>query len=204
MIGNRAKNGAPVIRVLKLEWPTAGDYCTRRGRQLESSVSRASLKSTRGPQSNCASEIRNPKGASCANTGCVQSLECLSCLLPFPFALAQKAGQSGSTEAQKAAPADLSGFWLVHPPASATAYSSYAFTKENPPMTPWAEEKFKAAKPVFGPSKTTRNFQTILFTDAFRPACRASIFIRSRSKLSSCRMKLYDVRVRSHRASHIH
>lgn len=74
-------------------------------------------------------------------------------LAAFSIALAQKGGPSGSTEGQKAAPADLSGFWLVRPAASATAYSSYAFTKENPPMTPWAEEKFKAAKPVFGPNK---------------------------------------------------
>jgi hypothetical protein len=73
----------------------------------------------------------------------------------FSVALAQKAGQSGTPDTQKAAPADLSGFWLVHPSPSASAYSAFAFTKENPPMTPWAEEKFKAAKPVFGPNKTT-------------------------------------------------
>ncbi len=76
-------------------------------------------------------------------------------LASFSIAFAQKAGPSGSTEAQKAAPADLSGFWLVHPSASASAYSSFAFTKENPPMTAWGEEKYKAAKPVFGPNKTT-------------------------------------------------
>jgi len=73
----------------------------------------------------------------------------------FSIALAQMAAQSGSTEPQKAAPADLSGFWLIHPSASASAFGSFAFTKENPPMSPWGEEKYKAAKPVFGPNKTT-------------------------------------------------
>ena len=73
----------------------------------------------------------------------------------FSIALAQMAGQSGSTEAPKKAPADLSGMWLVHPSASASAYSSFAFAKEVPPITAWGEEKYKAAKPVFGPNKTT-------------------------------------------------
>jgi hypothetical protein len=71
----------------------------------------------------------------------------------FSVALAQMGGQSGSAGSQKAAPADLSGLWLIRP--SGGANSGFAFTKENPPMTPWAEAKFKEAKPVFGPNKTT-------------------------------------------------
>ena len=59
----------------------------------------------------------------------------------FSIALAQKAGQSGSTEAQKKAPADLSGLWLVHPSASASADPSFAFAKEAPSMPAWGEEK---------------------------------------------------------------
>jgi len=73
----------------------------------------------------------------------------------FSIALAQMAEKSGTTEPQKTATADLSGLWVVHPPASASAYSSFAFAKEVPPMTDWGEEKYKAAKPVFGPNKTT-------------------------------------------------
>jgi hypothetical protein len=76
-------------------------------------------------------------------------------LASFSIALAQKTGQSESTKPQVPAPADLSGFWLIHPSAGAGAYSSFAFTKIAPPMTAWGEEKFKAAKPVFGPNKTT-------------------------------------------------
>jgi hypothetical protein len=80
--------------------------------------------------------------------------------VPFLFAslamaLTQMAGQSGSKEHQKSAPADLSGLWVMHPAPSAGAYSSFAFTKEAPPMTAWGETKYKEAKPVFGPNKTT-------------------------------------------------
>jgi len=32
-----------------------------------------------------------------------------------------------------------------------TRYFSYSFTKEEPPMTPWAQERFKTTKPSFGP-----------------------------------------------------
>ena len=72
--------------------------------------------------------------------------------------LAQSAGQPGTTKAQNAAPqTDLSGLWVLHPPASASAYSNFAFNKEEPPMTPWAEAKYNAAKPVFGPHKKPAN-----------------------------------------------
>jgi hypothetical protein len=76
-------------------------------------------------------------------------------LASFSIALAQKAEQFGSPESQQRAPAELAGLWMVHPSASASAYSSFAFAKETPAMTAWGEEKYKAAKPVFGPNKTT-------------------------------------------------
>jgi hypothetical protein len=71
------------------------------------------------------------------------------------IALGQKTGQSSPADAQKSAPADLSGFWMIHPSANAAPYSSYAFAKDDPPLTEWGAEKFKSAKPVFGPNKTT-------------------------------------------------
>jgi hypothetical protein len=49
-----------------------------------------------------------------------------------------------------ALPPDLSGVWNMETSPS-TRYLSYAFTREEPPMTAWAEERFKAAKPSFGP-----------------------------------------------------
>ncbi len=68
--------------------------------------------------------------------------------------LAQSAGQQESTKAQNtASQTDLSGLWVLHAPASASAYSDFAFSKEEPPMTPWAAAKYRAAKPVFGPNK---------------------------------------------------
>ena len=73
----------------------------------------------------------------------------------FSVALAQMSRQPASTGSLKAAPAILSGLWLVHPSANASAYSSFAFSKDTPPMTAWAEEKYKGAKPAFGPLKTT-------------------------------------------------
>jgi len=73
----------------------------------------------------------------------------------FSMAAAQLGKQSGSTGPLKAAPTNLSGFWLVHPSAGASAYSSLHFQKDVPPMTAWGEEKFKATKPAFGPLKTT-------------------------------------------------
>jgi hypothetical protein len=45
---------------------------------------------------------------------------------------------------------DLSGVWSVKG-SPATRYFSYSFMKDDPPMTPWAQEKFKANKPSFGP-----------------------------------------------------
>jgi len=73
----------------------------------------------------------------------------------FSIAFAQVDEKSGSTETQKSAPADLSGLWLVHPLTDSNAYSSFAFTKEDPPMTAWGEAQYRAAKPAFGPNKTT-------------------------------------------------
>jgi len=81
-------------------------------------------------------------------------LGALILLASFSIALAQMSEHSGSRDPLKTAPADLSGLWLVHPSDSASAYSSFAFGKEIPPMTDWGKEKYKAAKPAFGPNKT--------------------------------------------------
>src|SRR5258708_369219 len=87
----------------------------------------------------------------------------------FSVALAHMGGQSGFEKSPKVAPTNLSGFWLVHPSASASAYSSFAFSKDVPPMTAWGEEKFKAAKPAFGPLKTTPQQSNDLVYGCFPP-----------------------------------
>jgi hypothetical protein len=48
---------------------------------------------------------------------------------------------------------DLSGVWFDDHPRLIRVedrYWAYKFTKEEPPMTPWAQEQLKAAKPSFG------------------------------------------------------
>ena len=65
---------------------------------------------------------------------------------------AQEKAQPEAAKAQRAeSTPDLSGIWTQHAPPGARAYSLYALTKDEPPMTPWAEAKFKDNKPSFGP-----------------------------------------------------
>jgi len=67
---------------------------------------------------------------------------------------AQTGRQPGTANVQNAAPqTDLSGVWILHPPSGSSAFSNFAFNEEGPPMTPWAEAKYRIAKPVFGPNK---------------------------------------------------
>ena len=44
--------------------------------------------------------------------------------------------------------ADLRGVWSRR---YEHAYENYAFSEEPPPMTPWAQARFQASRPVFGP-----------------------------------------------------
>jgi len=53
--------------------------------------------------------------------------------------------------APRQAPApDLSGVWNLRG-SPATRYWSWTFSATDPPMTPWAQEKFNLTKPSFGP-----------------------------------------------------
>jgi hypothetical protein len=45
---------------------------------------------------------------------------------------------------------NLSGVWNLRSTPE-TRYLSYAFSREEPPMTEWAQERFKLTKPSFGP-----------------------------------------------------
>ena len=67
-------------------------------------------------------------------------------------ALGQTADPSETAKNQSAvSPQDLSGIWAVRVPPGVPWYN-YALTADEPPMTPWAEAKFKANKPSFGPN----------------------------------------------------
>jgi hypothetical protein len=71
---------------------------------------------------------------------------CMAALaLPSPT-FAQPPGEAKSATATP----DLSGVWNVKG-SPATRYLAYSLSKDEPPMTPWAEERFKATKPSFGP-----------------------------------------------------
>jgi hypothetical protein len=60
--------------------------------------------------------------------------------------------QSGAAKVQNAVPSkSLSGTWAISTPRG-QAWYNYALIGEEPPMTAWAEEKFKANKPSFGPN----------------------------------------------------
>jgi hypothetical protein len=76
-------------------------------------------------------------------------------VLSFMFCrvFAQATRQSGAANTSTAtSPPDLSGVWVLKPAADAS-YSDFVFIKDEPPMTPWAQDRYKAAKPVFGPNK---------------------------------------------------
>src|ERR1700739_2297366 len=68
-----------------------------------------------------------------------------------PGGAQSNASLQGSAKGQStAAPRSLSGTWSISTPRSQSWYN-YALIGDEPPMTPWAEEKFKANKPSFGP-----------------------------------------------------
>jgi hypothetical protein len=71
-------------------------------------------------------------------------LLCLTAACALP-ACAQQPGGKAATPVP-----DISGVWNLQS-SPQTRYLSYAFSGEEPLMTPWAQERFKATKPSFGP-----------------------------------------------------
>jgi hypothetical protein len=75
----------------------------------------------------------------------------LSVAAPAQSGAPSDASQPGTPKGQNAAPPkSLSGTWAIRTPRGVPWYN-YALIGEEPPMTPWAEDKFKANKPSFGP-----------------------------------------------------
>jgi hypothetical protein len=76
-------------------------------------------------------------------------------LAVFAFCFTAAGQTSGQVPAQQpsaksrpdAAGADLTGVWN----ATSGVYKFASFSKDDPPMTPWGSEQFKAAKPSQGP-----------------------------------------------------
>lgn len=78
---------------------------------------------------------------------------CLMVLVLFAISsllYAQSAGQRRLVKNPAAvSSADLSGVWTQYPRISGSSgFADFSFGKDEPPMTPWAEAKYKAAKPV--------------------------------------------------------
>ena len=82
----------------------------------------------------------------------------LPMILALSFATLPQSGaqsnatQPGTAKDQSAVPSkSLSGTWALRAPTGVPWYN-YALIADEPPMTAWAEEKFKANKPSFGPN----------------------------------------------------
>ena len=89
----------------------------------------------------------------------VSSVLAIAALASSSTVLAQNAGKPETPKTQKAGPlTDLTGVWRRsrRAPDKARKYTVYelafSISSEKPPMTPWAEAKFKAAKPNVGPN----------------------------------------------------
>jgi hypothetical protein len=66
---------------------------------------------------------------------------------PFPQAKPTAANIKNANDK-----ANLSGVWAEsQPPAAPDQYWVFAFSRDEPPMTPWGKEQYNAAKPSFGP-----------------------------------------------------
>ena len=89
----------------------------------------------------------------------VSSILAISALACSSSSFAQTPAKSEMSKAQKTSPTtDLTGVWRRsrRAPDKARKYTVYelafSISSEKPPMTPWAEAKFKAAKPNVGPN----------------------------------------------------
>src|SRR6202049_2256448 len=89
------------------------------------------------------------------------TLAAVAALASSPSILAQTRATNVPKAKTPSAPADLSGVWRRsrRAPDKARKYTIYelafSISNERPPMTPWAEENFKAKKPNVGPNAVT-------------------------------------------------
>lgn len=83
--------------------------------------------------------------------GCVLSMAVL------PQSSMQTTDSDSKPEKRQSAPAppkSLAGTWALRAPRGAGfSWYNYALMADEPPMTPWAEAKFKENKPSFGPNQ---------------------------------------------------
>src|ERR1700680_3364566 len=106
----------------------------------------------------------------------------LACSL---VARAQTAEKPKMAKTQMAAQStDLTGVWRRsrRPPDKARKYTIYelafSISNEKPPMTPWAEAKFKTAKPNVGPNAVTLTETNDPIANCFPPGVPRIYLIR--------------------------
>ena len=106
-------------------------------------------------------------------------------LASLSVALAQTSQKPGAAKAQTATSTkDLTGVWRRsrRAPDKARRYTIYelifTLTSEKPPMAPWAEAKFKAAKPNVGPNAVTLAQTNDPITNCFPPGVPRIYLIR--------------------------
>ena len=86
--------------------------------------------------------------------GVCLSLVALSVFIASVFAQAPLIRSAGGAQAAFS-PRDFSGIWMER-------QNTITFSSEDPPLMPWAEEKFKSVKPGYGPRATPDSEDPIL------------------------------------------
>jgi hypothetical protein len=81
-------------------------------------------------------------------------LALLGTLVCGALLFARSAPSQAANPQSAASVPDLTGVWNRRG-SRATGYLAYQLTKDDPPMTPWALEKFKENRPSFGPRAST-------------------------------------------------
>jgi hypothetical protein len=112
-------------------------------------------------------------------------LAVVSALACAPVIFAQTSEKSATAKAKTPAPTtDLTGVWRRsrRAPDKARKYTIYelafSITNEKPSMTPWAEAKFKAAKPNVGPNAVTLTETNDPIVNCFPPGVPRIYLIR--------------------------
>ena len=86
---------------------------------------------------------------------------------------AQPADQHAGAANADSAPApahDVTGVWMMrNPPGSQRGFTNYTFTKDPPELTPWAEAKYKEAKPSNGGEYTLKTTNDPVLTKCDPP-----------------------------------
>jgi hypothetical protein len=109
----------------------------------------------------------------------------LTAVIASPLAIPAQTAEKAVSNAKGAAPpVDLSGVWRRsrRAPDKTRKYTIYelafSITNDKPPMTPWAEEKFKANKPNVGPNSVAISESNDPILQCFPPGVPRIYLIR--------------------------